>query len=730
MAINLKKFNNKLEKFNDKKKISAIILSLIMIVSIGLCMMYPKIDEEYRSNFDNFNRNEKFYEKIYGSMYSRYYWTLQGKVDDDADEVEEVKYDVLVKDKYKYYKINNKSVIDEFNNSLFPEWKEYLNDYMMGSYSINKVNDVHSSSGISGILELLYNNEDKRFGKINFDFYVIMDFDNNGNLTITDIWGDTEENFKRNIKLASEKSRVPSNYLEPIKDTTIAFGVPTGVYYKSSAIEQAINSEAFIYINVPLGIIILLAIFIPYKLLKKIIGFKTFKKLPLEINIVFTVFILFLIIRAPSSIMLKTIEDTFIFSSYLLVSNEAKNGFVYIANIFYWFICFTYIFYEVIYIKYIFKEGVKRYFKQNILLVEFFSKLNKGLGKLFKYVRNIDLREKNNKKIFLIVVINFIIICMSFCIVVIGVYTFGGGGYLITLLTFLIYLVIMFTILKASEKKISSNYKKLLKQTHEMSNGNLDFRIDEDLGMFNELKAELQKIQGGFKKAVDEEVKSQNMKTELISNVSHDLKTPLTSIISYVDLLKSEEDEDKKKQYIETLDKKSQRLKVLIEDLFEMSKASSGNINLNIIDVDIISLIKQTMIEINDKIKESTVKFKFNHSEEKIILPLDSQRTFRVFENLILNITKYSMKNSRAYIDVIKREDKVQITLRNISENELDFGEEEIVERFVRGDKSRNTEGSGLGLAIAKSFVELQGGTFNISLDGDLFKVMIEFNIN
>ncbi|GAA0069683.1 sensor histidine kinase [Clostridium sardiniense] len=728
MAINLKKFNNKLEKFNDKKKISAIILSLIMIISIGVCMMYPKINEEYRSNFDNFNRNEKFYKKIYGSMYSSYFWILGNKVDENTDKVEEVKYDVLVKDKYKYYE----NFIEEFNNSLFPEWERYLHDDMLATYTKNKENDFIISTGNVAISDLLYFNEDRRFGKSNFDFYVIMDFDKNGNLTITDIWGDTEENFKRNIKLATEKSRVPSNYLNPIKDATLAFAVPTGAYayYTNTAIEEAINSESFIYINVPLGIIILLAIFIPYKVLKKIIGFKIFKKLPFEINILLTAFILFLIIQAPSSIMLKTIEDTFVFSSHLSVSNETKNVFVYIANIFYWFICFTYIFYEVIYIKYIFKEGVKRYFKQNILLVKFFSKINKGLGKLFKYVRNIDLREKNNKKIFVIIVINFIIICMIFYIVVICAYTFGGGGYLIVLSIFSIYLVIMFIILKRSEKKISSNYKRLLKQTHEMSNGNLDFKVDEDLGMFNELKDELQKIQGGFKKAVDEEVKSQNMKTELISNVSHDLKTPLTSIISYVDLLKSEEDENKKKQYIETLDKKSQRLKVLIEDLFEMSKASSGNINLNIIDVDIISLIKQTMIELNDKIKESTVKFKFNHQEEKIILPLDSQRTFRVFENLILNITKYSMKNSRAYIDVIKREDKVQITLRNISENELDFREAEIVERFVRGDKSRNTEGSGLGLAIAKSFVELQGGTFNISLDGDLFKVMIEFNIN
>ncbi|MGG7077128.1 sensor histidine kinase [Clostridium sardiniense] len=708
----MKKFNNKLEKFNDKKKISAILLSLIMIISIGLCMMYPKINEEYRSNFDNFNRNEKFYEKIYGSMYSSYFWTLGNKVDENTDEVDEVKYDVLVKDKYKYYA----NFIEEFNNNLFPEWESYLHDDMLATYTKNKENDFTSSTGNVAILDLLYFNEDGRFGKVNFDFYVIMDFDKNGDLTITDIWGDTEENFKRNIKLASEKSKVPSNYLDPIKDATLAFAVPTGAYayYKNTSIEEAINSESFIYINVPLGIIILLAIFIPYKVLKKIIGFKIFKKLPFEINILLTVFILFLIIQAPSAIMLKTIENTFVFSSYLSVPNGIKNVFVYIANIFYWFICFTYIFYEVIYIKYIFKEGLKRYFKQNVLVFNIIRRL-----------QNVKLGGKNNKKILIVVLINLIIIGSIERMWYSGF--LGGDDFLIILV---IYSIILFIILKISEKKISSNYKKLLKQTNEMANGNLDFKVNEDLGMFNELKDELQKIQGGFKKAVDEEVKSQNMKTELISNVSHDLKTPLTSIISYVDLLKSEKDEEKKKQYIETLDKKSQRLKALIEDLFEMSKASSGNINLNIIEVDIISLIKQTMIELNDKIRESTIKFKFNHSEEKIILPLDSQRTFRVFENLILNITKYSMKNSRAYIDVIKRKDKVQITLRNISENELDFREDEIVERFVRGDKSRNTEGSGLGLAIAKSFVELQGGTFNISLDGDLFKVVIAFKID
>ena len=224
-------------------------------------------------------------------------------------------------------------------------------------------------------------------------------------------------------------------------------------------------------------------------------------------------------------------------------------------------------------------------------------------------------------------------------------------------------------------------------------------------------------------------MKSQRLKTELISNVSHDLKTPLTSIITYVDLLKNENiTEEERKSYIETIERKSERLKNLIEDLFEMSKATSKNIQLNIVEVDIVELMKQTQFELSDKIEESSLKFKWNLPNEKVIIKLDSQKTFRVFENLLMNIVKYAMPNSRVFIDIINEEDKVSIVLKNMSANEMDFTAEEIVERFARGDRSRNTEGSGLGLAISKSFVELQGGSFKIEIDGDLFKVKIDFS--
>lgn len=276
---------------------------------------------------------------------------------------------------------------------------------------------------------------------------------------------------------------------------------------------------------------------------------------------------------------------------------------------------------------------------------------------------------------------------------------------------------------------INIKYNKLLKLTNSIADGNLSVEIDEDLGILNPLKEQVEKIKKGFKKAVEKEVKSEKMKTELISNVSHDLKTPLTSIITYVDLLKdSTLDEKKKNQYLETLDRKSQSLQNLIEDLFEISKVNSENINLNLSKVDLVYLMKQTLLELDYKIKEADLRIKTSFNKDKIIYSLDSQKIFRVFENLIINITKYSLEGSRVYIDIYESDKDIELTLKNIAKEEIEFNSKDIMERFVRGDKSRNAEGTGLGLAIAKSFIEVQGGTFNIVLDGDLFKVIIKFN--
>ncbi|MCI9304831.1 histidine kinase dimerization/phospho-acceptor domain-containing protein [Clostridium sp.] len=258
--------------------------------------------------------------------------------------------------------------------------------------------------------------------------------------------------------------------------------------------------------------------------------------------------------------------------------------------------------------------------------------------------------------------------------------------------------------------------------------GKLNYKIDEKgRGHLRELAHDINNIKEGLKKSVENEMKSENMKTELITNVSHDLKTPLTSIINYIDLLKRENIEpESARDYVSILDKKSQRLKVLIEDLFEASKAASGAMELNITKIDVGQLLKQALGENDERFIESKLEVKLNIPNEKIFINGDGKRLYRVFENLISNIVKYSLTNTRVYIDMFKENDEVTIVMKNISAYELSFDTNEITNRFKRGDDSRSTEGSGLGLAIAKSIVELHNGSFKIEVDGDLFKSIIK----
>ena len=217
------------------------------------------------------------------------------------------------------------------------------------------------------------------------------------------------------------------------------------------------------------------------------------------------------------------------------------------------------------------------------------------------------------------------------------------------------------------------------------------------------------------------------MKSELITNVSHDLKTPLTSIINYVDLLNQENiTEEQRKKYLGILKDKSNRLKALIEDLFEVSKASSGSMELDMQDLDPVSLLRQTLGEFEDKIENSNLKIIKKIPEEKLVVYADGRKTFRIFQNLLSNIFKYSMEGSRVYIEVSDAGQYVEVIFKNTSKEELNFTEEEILQRFKRGDASRTTDGSGLGLAIAKSLTEVQEGIFDIKIDGDLFKAIVK----
>lgn len=269
----------------------------------------------------------------------------------------------------------------------------------------------------------------------------------------------------------------------------------------------------------------------------------------------------------------------------------------------------------------------------------------------------------------------------------------------------------------------------LLESAKRMGKGDLDTKVDDKylIGAFKSFAGDLNDLAGVAVVAAQKQLKSERMKTELITNVSHDIKTPLTSIINYVDLLQKPHTPEEEKTYLEVLNRQSQRLKKLIEDLMEMSKASTGNLTADITKLDAVESVNQALGEFADKLEKAQLTPVFRHPEESVAMMADGRLAWRVLSNLLSNTVKYALPGTRVYIDVMAVEGKVIISLKNISRDELNVDADELMERFVRGDDSRNTEGSGLGLNIAKTLMELQKGQLQLLVDGDLFKVTLIF---
>ena len=269
----------------------------------------------------------------------------------------------------------------------------------------------------------------------------------------------------------------------------------------------------------------------------------------------------------------------------------------------------------------------------------------------------------------------------------------------------------------------------LLESTKRMSQGDLDTKVEDKLllGSFREHAQHLNDLAGVAVEAARKQMKSERMKAELVTNVSHDIKTPLTSIINYVDLLQKAETPEQTAEYLEVLSRQSQRLKKLIEDLMEMSKASTGNMAVELTGVDAVESITQALGEFSDKLEQAQLTPVFEPPEEPVRMVADGRLSWRVLSNLLSNAVKYALPGTRPYIDLVRLDGRVLISLKNISREQLNVSSEELMERFVRGDASRNTEGSGLGLNIARSLMELQKGQLQLLVDGDLFKATLIF---
>lgn len=608
------------------------------------------------------------------------------------------------------------SVIDENDNRWYE--KDYLE---------NKKESAKKQLSYVKNIKYIAINKDTNEVYSNTDYKTIEDFKKNikGKCDVYVSSNDYNTSYTKEIKNKTyEKANVNKELGDVLNYNLYDFDVCIsinqnfenyGYYDKVSEIKIDFDSEVFYFKIIIVSSIISLILFIVsisiYKKMKcevldrNSFYLKFYKIIPLEIYIIVGILLLYSLIG-----IIKTGYSVYYYYNVL-------------DHLVYTFICI----FGLLAIAYILRKEIKSFDKpieilKTSLIVRVLILGKKTLKDTNKVTKSVPLAKR-------------IIILAALSV---GVGTIGWFiGFLFgsTLLLFLFGPILSLTIVilyvyYLIKKLAYLSY--IMEGTERIKGGDIHYKLDiigDD--NFSNLAENINNIGEGLDKAIYNQLKSERLKSELITNVSHDLKTPLTSIINYIELIKKEEDikPEHIKDYVNVLDSKSKRLKVLIEDLFEASKASSGNLELNMEKIDITQLLRQAIGEMEEKLSKANLDLKLRVPEEKTYIMADGKKLYRVLENLLSNISKYSLDNTRVYIDIIEEDDKVKLTMKNISSYELNFDPEEIMERFKRADESRNTEGSGLGLAIARDLVNAQGGRFEIDIDGDLFKSVVEFNL-
>lgn len=650
--------------------------------------------------------------------------------------------------------INGSEVFSEqvehiFNESYSVYWESHL-DYEPNLHYYAM--DLNGSNTIYNVIEL----NDAELENLNAEYQAVIEiaFDEMGNAVVNSysskedssmgyynwqrLFNQTRKSEIENYILRDAENALVENQvdssgeqsivkLKDIKEMKFIFAIPneleeTGsLYYYTYVVNMRheIQGTAAFYGIILCALVFVGALFFPIRTVSQWKWFSGVSKIKFELLVSGIIMLFIGCFFSGLQLCMLTLNGNLRELIVHFGFEACLNEITIFINLLVWGLVFFLVMFGAWMIRYIFYIGVKVYITTHTVLFWFIggiSSIIKKCKKLFDQMMHFDLEDPIHQIVLRIVIVNFLV--MSACCL------FFVAGNAVAI----VYSVIVFLFLKKKLKEIQNDYLMLLDELKKVAKGNFNFTIEQDLGVFNSQRDALSELKDGFEKAVNEEVKSQRMKTELISNVSHDLKTPLTSIISYVDLLKKDDiSEEERKEYIDTIDRNSQRLKNLITDLFDISKANSGNVSLQLQEVELISLINQVLFECQEKIEAAGLICKISCNSEKILLQLDSSKTYRIFENLIINITKYALVGTRVYIDVADEDEKVEVIIKNISANEIKMDVNEITERFVRGDKSRNTEGSGLGLAIVKSFMQLQNGEFNVEIDGDLFKAILIF---
>lgn len=505
-------------------------------------------------------------------------------------------------------------------------------------------------------------------------------------------------------------------YINLPKNISFTFYIPKDLESNQKIIVNSLNipdafAQFLIFALIIVALIILVFVLIfPIEIETKAQPFCSAVRMKLEIAVIFYTSALTLLLAGSIYLSGKTMNGTILrwLEQYKIFQPQLI---CYLLNFIVYIITFTTIACVYVYIKNMIKKKPLHFLKTNSLTGIFISYIKLFLDKTTSF----DLANDLNKKLLIFVGINTLA-CIILCL-------FGPFGILLAIG----YGLLCFFYLKKQLNKVQEDYLSTLEHAMSLAKGDFEITQNQDAGIFNSLEYELSSIQVGFETSLKEKIKSQNLKTELITNVSHDLKTPLTGIKNYLELLNDPGlDSKTRNEYLTTLTNYTDRLNNLIQDLFEISKANSGNIDLEPQKINLIEFMEQVHAENMSLLEEKNLILVFEHDDEDIYCTFDPDKTVRIFENLISNISKYTLENTRVFVTCKKEKNFATITYKNISKTFLNFDPEQITERFVRGDASRHESGSGLGLAIIKSFVEIQDGQFKIEIDGDVFKAILK----
>lgn len=614
-----------------------------------------------------------------------------------------------------------------FIHSSDPVLEQNVNDAAQNSiresiYLLD--NDENFAYRIEWNDKVLSNHFDEESNAKNALFYGELTYDENGNLRQSGNMDATEFSFLSLYNfytLDGIVSNLMTDYdedveLNPPTDLKVTLFIPkemktgglvyTSVYNDSVWVPFVLL--ALLISSFVIGVYLLL---ISWKILAKTQFFKTILSWKAEFNIFFFGTLTILVISVCMYIMGVTINDILL-PAMVRYGLSAAGVWVNIINFCLFFLSLFFIGIDIYYVKYSLCSGFVRFLKEDTWLGNRIMELYGGIKDLSNY----DLDQKIKSLILKGVLLNTVLmfLCALF------------WGWLLVL----IYGVVSYIFLLHQAQRIVKEYDKLLVRLDRIAQG--DFKVDDQYqtSILPSLQEKLDTVQEDFEEAIKERVRSQNLRTELITNVSHDLKTPLTGIKSYLELLNdSQLSAEDKEEYLIRLNQYTDRLSKLIEDLFEVSKANSGNIQLETQNVDIVSLVEQVLVENETMLEKKGLSPVIRKPEEPILCLLDGDKTVRIFENLLSNVAKYALENTRVFVTMEKNQDTVDIMIQNISKTPLDFDPHDITERFVRADQSRHEEGSGLGLEIVKSFCEIQNGSFTVQLDGDVFKAIVSFSV-